>query len=44
MNVTAYIITAWGVTCGSIAIYAVAVIRRGRRLSEQVPPEDRRWM
>jgi len=41
---TGYIIAAWGVTFGAVAVYAAAVIRRGRRLSKVVPPEQRRWM
>jgi hypothetical protein len=41
---TGYIIAAWAVTFGAVGVYAVAVIRRGRRLSKVVPPEQRRWM
>jgi hypothetical protein len=29
---------------GVIVAYSVWTIVRGRRLSKQVPPEDRRWM
>ena len=28
----------------AIVAYAAWVVVRGRRLSKQVPPEDRRWM
>jgi len=38
------IIASWVITLGAIAFYAVSVLRRGRKLSEQVPPEARRWM
>jgi hypothetical protein len=38
-----YVIAAWLIVLGSIAVYAASVIARGRRLSRQVPPEDRRW-
>ena len=41
---TAYIVLAWVAAFGSVGGYAVAVLRRGRRLSRQVPPERRRWM
>jgi len=39
-----FILAAWGVSAVAIGGYAIAVLRRGRRLSRQVPPEDRRWM
>jgi hypothetical protein len=38
-----YVIAAWVIVLGSIAVYATSVVARGRRLSRQVPPEDRRW-
>jgi hypothetical protein len=38
-----YVIAAWVIVLGSIAVYAASVVARGRRLSRQVPPEDRRW-
>ncbi len=44
MSVTFYIITAWVVTIGAIALYALWLVRRGRELSAQVPEESRRWM
>jgi hypothetical protein len=43
-NEVPYIIGAWGVTFGAVAVYAAAVIRRGRRLSKVVPADRRRWM
>ncbi len=39
-----FIIGAWAVTVVAIGGYAIAVLRRGRKLSRQVPPESRRWM
>lgn len=39
-----YVIAGWAVTVAVIVAYAVWVIARGRALSRQVPPEDRRWM
>jgi hypothetical protein len=44
MNQWPYIVGAWAVTALTIGGYARWVLRRGRRLSEIVPPEDRRWM
>jgi hypothetical protein len=32
------------IVVGSVIAYSVWVIVRGRRLSKQVPPEDRRWL
>jgi hypothetical protein len=39
-----YVVAGWSVTVVVIAAYAAWVIVRGRSLSRQVPPEDRRWM
>ena len=39
-----FIIGAGGGTAVIIGGYAVSVVRRGKRLSRQVPPEQRRWM
>jgi hypothetical protein len=44
VSTTGYIVTAWVATFGAVIAYAIAVIRRGRRLSQQVPPDRRRWM
>ncbi len=38
-----YIVAGWGVTLGTLAVYSVTLLLRGRRLSKQVPPERRRW-
>lgn len=43
-DATGYIVAAWVVTLGAIGAYAAAIVRRGRKLSRDVPPEDRRWM
>ncbi len=37
------ILFGWGVTVCTVGGYATILIRRGRRLSRVVPPEDRRW-
>ncbi|MFV0316766.1 MAG: hypothetical protein ACK5O2_07350 [Microthrixaceae bacterium] len=39
-----YIAMAWIVTIGAVALYAIWLVLRGRALSREVPPEDRRWM
>jgi hypothetical protein len=35
---------AWVLSLGGIVLYMASVIRRGRRLSRQVPESSRRWM
>lgn len=37
------ILVGWGITAGTVAGYALLLVRRGKRLSRIVPPEDRRW-
>ena len=37
-------IAAWVVTFAVVAGYALWVLARGRRLSREVAPEERRWM
>ncbi len=39
-----YVAAGYGIVVIGIAVYAVLVIRRGRKLSRQLDPEDRRWM
>ena len=43
MTHVGYLALAWGVSLGVLGGYAVHLVRRGRRLAAQVPPEDRRW-
>lgn len=38
-----YILFGWLVTVGTFVVFAVVTVRRGRRLSRVVPPEERRW-
>jgi hypothetical protein len=38
-----YVAAGWIATFGLLGGYAVAVVLRGRKLSRQVPPEERRW-
>lgn len=44
MSTDMYIVLAWVVTFVAVGSYAAAVIRRGRKLSKVVDPEQRRWM
>jgi hypothetical protein len=43
MTHAGYVAAGWLATFGLVGGYALAVIRRGRRLSRQVPPGERRW-
>jgi hypothetical protein len=43
-NEWGYVLFGWAAAIVGIALYAVLVLRKGRQLSKQVPPEDRRWM
>jgi len=38
-----YVGLGWGASAGALFGYAALVIIRGRRLSREVPVEDRRW-
>tara|TARA_B100000959_G_scaffold262497_1_gene300988 strand:+ start:411 stop:569 length:159 start_codon:yes stop_codon:yes gene_type:complete len=44
MTYVGYLIAGWGITLGTLAIYALRLIRRGRDLSAQVPDAHRRWL
>jgi len=38
-----YVAAGWIATATVLGGYALATIRRGKRLSQVVPPEERRW-
>ncbi|MGH9213363.1 MAG: hypothetical protein ACRD2C_22235 [Acidimicrobiales bacterium] len=38
-----YVAAGWIGAIVLVGLYAVSVVRRGRRLSRRVPPGDRRW-
>lgn len=38
-----YVFTGWGIALVALVTYALRTVRRGRRLAQQVPPEERRW-
>lgn len=44
MNHAGYVAVGYVAVIGSIAAYAWWTLRRGRRLSREVAPEDRRWL
>jgi len=44
MTHVGYIVAGWGISLGSIALYAWSVVSRGRSLSRQLPAEQRRWI
>jgi hypothetical protein len=43
MTHAGYIAIGWIGTAAVLGGYALSVLRRGRRLSRQVPAEERRW-
>lgn len=43
MTHAGYVAAGWIATAGLLGGYAIATIRKGRRLSQVVPPEERRW-
>ncbi len=44
MTDAGYVAAGYVLVFGTLLGYSVRVLLRGRRLSKQVPPEDRRWM
>jgi hypothetical protein len=43
MTHAGYVAAGWIGTAALIGGYALVVLRRGRKLSRQVPTEERRW-
>lgn len=39
-----YVVIGYGASVLALGGYAIRTLRRGRRLSRQVPPERRRWL
>jgi hypothetical protein len=39
-----YVIAGYVLTIGGVGAYVARTLLRGRHLSRQVPPEDRRWV
>jgi heme exporter protein CcmD len=44
MEDAGYIIGSYVITFGAIAIYALAVLRRARRTTSQLPDEAKPWL
>lgn len=44
MTHSSYILTAWLVSAGAIALYCARLVQRGRQLTRLVAPERRRWI
>jgi hypothetical protein len=44
VNGAGYIIASWALVGGSLAIYAIRLLQRGRTLTRRVPAQRRRWM
>ncbi len=44
MTHAGYVAAAYLLVFGTLAAYTVAVLVRGRRMSRQVAPGDRRWL
>lgn len=42
-NEWSYVLVGWAAIILGIAAYAVAVVRKGRQLAKQLPPDERRW-
>jgi CcmD family protein len=39
-----YVFAGYAIVFGTLGVYVARLLLRGRALSKQVPPEDRRWM
>lgn len=42
-NEWSYVLVGWAIIILGIATYALLVVRKGRQLSKQLPPDERRW-
>jgi hypothetical protein len=39
-----YVIAGYGIVIPAVALYALAIVQRGRRLSARVPEDKRRYL
>ena len=44
MDDIGFILASWVITLGSIGILAFATVRRARKLSQQIPDDDKPWL
>ena len=44
MEDAGFIVGSYVITFGGIAVYAIAMLRRARRLAAQVPDEEKPWI
>lgn len=44
MEDAGFIVTSYVLTLGGVAVYALAVLRRGKRLARRLPDEDKPWV
>jgi heme exporter protein D len=38
-----YVYAGYGITLATLALYSVRVLRRGRLLSQSLPPKEKTW-
>ena len=43
MTHTFHIVLGWTIAVGTLGLYSLRTVRRGRSLAGRVPPEQRRW-
>ena len=44
MTNAGYVFAGYAIVFATLGVYVARMLLRGRSLSKQVPPEDRRWM
>lgn len=44
MDDAGFIITSYVLTLGGVAVYALSLVRRGKRLARRLPDEDKPWV
>jgi CcmD family protein len=44
MSDAGYVFAGYAIVFGTLGAYVARLLMRGRALSKQIPPEDRRWM
>lgn len=44
MEDAGFIVTSYVLTLGGVAVYALALLRRGKRLARRLPDDDKPWV